>query len=395
MKEIHHKVIALIVAAGSGQRLMTDIPKQYVKVKQKAILDYTLQALIACKQIDAILCVIASDMHDLYHQSITPHSKILPVVFGGATRQESVRLGLLALETYNPNYVFIHDAARPNIDNTLIENLMDTLNHYDGVCPALPVTDSLRTQDGSVVPRDNLFMVQTPQAFDFKKILTAHHACYTQHKTDFTDDIAIANYHGLKTSFIQGKDENYKITYSYDLEKFRQKQMMLNNFPDIRTATGYDVHRLTSGDGIIMGGIKIKCPYKLVGHSDADVLLHAITDALLGTIAMQDIGYHFNPNDMRWKDAASGQFLQYAHQLLQEKQGFINFIDATIICEYPKISPHRESIRENIATLLHLPLEKISIKATTTEKLGFTGRGEGIAVQAIATVIMNNNHDNN
>ncbi len=392
MTNIKHKIVALVVAAGSGLRTQTDIPKQYLKVKQKSILDYTFKALYDCEQIDKVLCVIAKDATDIYQQSVTDNPKLLPVVFGGNTRQESVRAGLLALNTYNPTFVLIHDAARPNIDTPLIQSLLDSLAHYDGVCPALPVTDSLRHKDGTSISRDNLFMVQTPQAFDFQKILMAHNHCHDNHHHDFTDDIAVANYYGLTTCFTKGNFKNYKITYPHDLEKFMSEQENKNNhtFPDIRTATGYDVHCLIAGDGVILGGIKIDCPYTLKGHSDADVLLHAITDALLGTIAAQDIGYHFNPNDSSWKGADSAVFLRHAHQLIMDKGGMINFIDATIICETPKINPHRESIQKNIANILKLPLSRVSIKATTTEKLGFTGRSEGIAVQATATVIINN-----
>lgn len=386
-----HTIFALVVAAGSGLRTQTNIPKQYLKVKQKSILEYTLDALYNCEHIDKVLCVIAQDATDIYHQSVTDNPKLLPVVFGGNSRQESVRQGLLALNTYNPDFVLIHDAARPNVDTPLITALLDTLKYYDGVCPALPVTDSLRHTDGTSISRDNLFMVQTPQAFDFQKILMAHNHCHNTHQHDFTDDIAVAHSYGLTTCFTEGTQKNYKITYPHDLEKFMFEQEDTNNqkFPDIRTATGYDVHCLIAGNGVTMGGIKIDCPYMLKGHSDADVLLHAITDALLGTIAAQDIGYHFNPNDNRWQGADSAVFLRHAQKLIVDKGGIINFIDATIICETPKISPHRESIQKNIADILKLPLSRVSIKATTTEKLGFTGRSEGIAVQATATVMIN------
>jgi 2-C-methyl-D-erythritol 4-phosphate cytidylyltransferase / 2-C-methyl-D-erythritol 2,4-cyclodiphosphate synthase len=392
MTDIKHKIIALVVAAGSGLRTQTDIPKQYLKVKGKSILDYTLKALCSSEQIDKILCVIAKDAADMYQQSVTENPKLLPVVFGGNTRQESVRAGLLALKDYNPDSVLIHDAARPNINTPLIACLLDSLVHYDGVCPALPVTDSLRRKDGTSVSRDNLFMVQTPQAFNFQKILMAHNHCHDNYQRDFTDDIAVANHYGLKTCFTEGNQKNYKITYPHDLEKFMSEQENTHAYtvPDIRIAMGYDVHCLIAGDGVIMGGIKIDCPYTLKGHSDADVLLHAITDALLGTIAAQDIGYHFNPNDSRWKGADSAVFLRHAHQLILDKGGVINFIDAIIICETPKINPHRDAIQKNIATILKLPLSRVSIKATTTEKLGFTGRSEGIAAQATATVIINN-----
>lgn len=395
MKNINknYSNIALVVAAGSSERAGTNIPKQYVHVDNKAIINYTLQALYQSNMIDAVICVITENMLETYQQSVMQNPKLLPVVFGGKTRQESVYAGLLALVDYAPKNVFIHDAARPNIDNDIINNLVHNLGDNIGVCPALPITDSLRKADGSIIPREGVYCVQTPQLFDFQAIFKAHKQACDEKRHDFTDDIAVANHYGFKTAFVQGNEKNYKITYPNDIEKFMSEQIIKNQstiYPDIRSATGYDVHRLIDGDGVIMGGIKIPCDYKLLGHSDADVLLHAITDALLGTITAQDIGYHFNPNDNRWKDADSKTFLRHAYGLVTEQKGIINFIDATIICEKPKISPYREAIQKNIADILNLPINRVSIKATTTEKLGFTGRAEGIAVQAIATIIIQN-----
>ncbi|MFT6073053.1 MAG: 2-C-methyl-D-erythritol 4-phosphate cytidylyltransferase [Alphaproteobacteria bacterium] len=384
------KKIAIVVAAGSGNRAQTVIPKQYVLVKQKAVIDYTVQNLCACPHIDHVLCVIDQKHQDLYDAAITPHEKLLPAIHGGQTRQESVYAGLSALKNDAVNVVFIHDAARPNIDSVLVNALIKHLKTHDGVCPALGVTDSLRKIDGTIINRDGLFRVQTPQAFDFEKIMHAHQQCKTLNITDLTDDIAVANAQGLATTFIEGSENNYKITYPQDFDRFTEAQSPSNTmpYPDMRVATGYDVHRLIAGDGVILGGIKIACNYALKGHSDADVALHAITDALLGTIAAQDIGYHFSPTDLKWENANSADFLRYAHQLVLEQKGIINFIDLTLVCETPKINPHRDLIQNNIANILNLPTNRISVKATTTEKLGFTGRKEGIAAQATATVIL-------
>jgi 2-C-methyl-D-erythritol 4-phosphate cytidylyltransferase/2-C-methyl-D-erythritol 2,4-cyclodiphosphate synthase len=314
----------------------------------------------------------------------------LPAVYGGTSRQKSVFSGLSALASLKPKNILIHDAARPNITHIMITELLNQLNDYDGTCPALCVTDSLRKKDGTLIERDNLYRVQTPQAFNYQKIYQAHVSINAK-KTmmpNLTDDIAVAYYANLSINFIKGSEENYKITYPEDLKRFKNEQEQSMTLPNIRTAFGYDVHRLVSGDAIILGGVHIPCAYKLKGHSDADVVLHAITDALLGTIAAQDIGYHFNPNNPQWKNADSKIFLKHAHNLIKQKNGLIHFIDVTIICEVPKISPYREQIQNTIASFLNMSSEHISIKATTTEKLGFTGRQEGIAAKAITTVYL-------
>lgn len=377
-----YKNIALVVAGGSSKRMGLNIPKQYIKVKHKAILAHTLKAFYDHPQIDAIICVIAPDMEQMYENSVIPHPKLLPVAYGGVTRQESVLKGLEATKKYVPDHVLIHDAARPNVNQVMIDDLISQMQSHDGACPAVAVADSLRYQDGTYIDRKGLFYIQTPQIFHFDKIFDAHQQADNEGKTDFTDDISLGQAYGLQTSFTVGNINNYKITTQQDLDK------LMNQFPDIRTANGYDVHRLIAGDGVILGGIKINCPFALKGHSDADVALHAVTDALLGTICAEDIGAHFNPNDPEWSGADSTIFLKDAYNRIVEKGGRVNFIDLTIICEKPKIGLHRLAIRENIAMLLQLPLDRVSVKATTTEKLGFTGRQEGIAVQATATVIM-------
>lgn len=382
-----YKNIALIVAGGNSRRMGIDIPKQYIKVKDKTILAHTLEKFYDHPKIDGIICVIAEDMAQTYTESVTPHHKLLPFVFGGNTRQKSVYAGLYAAEEYTPNIILIHDAARPNVMPKTIDNLLSSLEAHDGACPALPITDSLRRQNGANIDREGVFYVQTPQAFKFKKIIEAHIYCEENTSDDFTDDISIAHHFGLRTVFCAGDQNNYKITTQQDLSKFMQFCNPLVNL-DVRTGNGYDVHRIVPGDGMTLGGIKIDCPFKLKGHSDADVVLHAVTDAILGTICADDIGAHFNPNDPQWAGKDSAIFLKDAHQRLCAENGFVNFLDITIICEKPKIGPHRLRMRENIAHILEIPLNRVSIKATTTEKLGFTGRQEGIAVQATVTVMI-------
>jgi 2-C-methyl-D-erythritol 4-phosphate cytidylyltransferase / 2-C-methyl-D-erythritol 2,4-cyclodiphosphate synthase len=381
------KHIALIVAAGSGVRTGFAVPKQYVLLNHKMVLTHTIEKFLADKRFDGVQIVINPAHHDLYTQSINAISndKILPVIFGGHTRQESVFCGLTGIYDYNPDYVFIHDAARPFISSDIIDALFDALPEYDGAVPAVAVTDSLRyiSPNGifeNSVEREHLMAVQTPQAFDYKKILYAHRHAHTHHISHHTDDISVGLSQGLKIKSVSGQDKNMKLTYPSDF-----KSDFKNELPDIRVASGYDVHRLIAGDGVILGGVHIPCDYKLLGHSDADVVLHAVTDAVLGACGQQDIGHHFSPQNPQWAGADSAMFMRHAVDLLRQSNGRLNYIDVTIICEVPKISPYREKIRESIAHLCDMPIAKISIKATTTEKLGFTGRGEGIAAQAVTT----------
>ena len=387
--------IALIVAAGSGVRTGFAVPKQYVLLNHKMVLTHTIEKFLADKRFDAVQIVINPAHHDLYTQSINTVSndKILPVIFGGQTRQESVFCGLTGIHHYNPDYVFIHDAARPFISHDIIDALFDALHDHDGAVPAVAVTDSLRYISPSgifedSVERQNLMAVQTPQAFDYKKILSAHQYAHIHHISHHTDDISVGLAQGLKIKSVSGQDKNMKLTYPSDFKsdfKGDFKSDFKSEIPDIRVASGYDVHRLIAGDGVILGGVHIPCGYKLLGHSDADVVLHAVTDAVLGACGLQDIGYHFSPQNPQWAGANSAVFMRHAVDLLQKSDGRLNYIDVTIICEVPKISPYRDKIRESIAHLCNIPIAKISIKATTTEKLGFTGRGEGIAAQAVAT----------
>jgi 2-C-methyl-D-erythritol 4-phosphate cytidylyltransferase/2-C-methyl-D-erythritol 2,4-cyclodiphosphate synthase len=313
-----------------------------------------------------------------------------PPVMGGPTRQESVRLGLEALAKGAPtkdvpDFVLIHDAARPLVSARVIQAVADALQAgADGALPMLAVSDTLRRQgeDGGwdLVSRENLYRAQTPQGFVYAKILAAHrdHA-----KENVTDDVALAELAGLKVRMVEGDEKNIKVTRKED---FALAESLLGG--DVRTATGYDVHRFKAGDHIWLCGLKIEHSPGLEGHSDADVGLHAITDALLGCIGEGDIGQHFPPTDERWRGAASWKFLDHAASLVVAKGGSINHVDVTIICERPKIGPHRDAMKAKIAEILKIDPGRVSVKATTTEGLGFTGRREGIAAQAIATVTL-------
>ncbi|MEM6603259.1 MAG: 2-C-methyl-D-erythritol 4-phosphate cytidylyltransferase [Pseudomonadota bacterium] len=380
---MHHKAVALIVAAGSGTRCGFAQPKQYSSLRNGCtVLAETLNVFLEDTRFDAVYAVIAEDHKDLYADAIrhlnTP--KLKPAIIGGEDRQGSVRNGLYALADQGCDLIFIHDAARPFVSKTLLDRLFEGLKDCDGVVPALAVTDSLRKIDENhitaTLDRDQIIAVQTPQLFYFEKIYNAHKYA-ENHAERHTDDVSVALASGLKVGYVKGDIENMKLTYADDFKR--------QSLPDIRVGSGYDVHRLIAGEGVILGGITLPCAYKLKGHSDADVLLHTITDAVLGTISAEDIGYHFSPKDPRWKNASSDAFLEHALALLHNAKGVINHIDTTLICEEPKITPHRDAIRANIAALCKLDISKVSVKATTTEGLGFTGRGEGIAAQATVT----------
>jgi 2-C-methyl-D-erythritol 2,4-cyclodiphosphate synthase/2-C-methyl-D-erythritol 4-phosphate cytidylyltransferase len=373
----------LIVAAGKGVRAGAALPKQYARLLGKPMLRWTLEAFSDYP--DALVQVmIGPDQTDLYEEAVAGLN-LRPVGFGGATRQETVRRGLELLEPEAPDYVLIHDAARPFVSKSLIDGVIDALEDgADGAVPHVPVSDTLRKLENGkwvTVPREGLLRAQTPQGFRFVPILKAHRAHADE---EVTDDTALAELDGLKIVATLGETNNMKVTTPED---FTTAQIFLAaRLGDTRTATGFDVHKFGPGDHIWLGGIKIPHTEGLVGHSDADVALHALTDALLGTIADGDIGMHFPPTDERWRGATSSIFLDHAAGLLRAKGGTIVHVDVTVICERPKVGPHREAMRAKIAEILKLELSRVSVKATTTEGLGFTGRREGIAAEAIATV---------
>ncbi|MEC9345207.1 MAG: bifunctional 2-C-methyl-D-erythritol 4-phosphate cytidylyltransferase/2-C-methyl-D-erythritol 2,4-cyclodiphosphate synthase [Pseudomonadota bacterium] len=382
---------ALIVAAGRGTRLGADLPKQYLPLGEAPVLRRTVRAFLDHPAIDRVLVVIGPDDLPLYRMAVGDLDLPAPVT-GGASRQASVLNGLLALQDHGIKRVLIHDGARPFVDSATIDRVLGALDDDPGALPCIPVVDSLKRGAGDMVAepvtRDGLWRAQTPQGFRFAEILAAHEAAAG---LNLTDDVEVAQRAGLAVRMVEGTEANFKITTADDMERaqaFVRESNGASVPADIRTGSGFDVHRYADGRPMIICGITLPHPRGLLGHSDADVGLHAITDALLGAIAAGDIGDHFPPTEPRWKGEPSDTFLRFAGDLVRRRGGTILSIDITIICETPKIKPHREAMRNRIGEILGLDVERISVKATTTEKLGFTGRAEGIAAQAVATVRM-------
>lgn len=387
------QVAVLIVAAGRGTRAGgSAIPKQYRLLGGKPVLTRTIAAFARHPRVDAIQVVIHPDDRTLFDACCADISANLrPPVWGGAMRQDSVRAGLHALSDLAPDVVLIHDAARPLIDADIISRVIDALGENDGAIAALPVIDTLKRSgtDGQItetVARDGLWRAQTPQGFHYAKILSAHDAARAAGRTDFTDDAAIAEWAGLKVALVLGSARNFKITDEGDFAL--AERMLSGSQGELRTGTGFDVHRFGDGDHVWLCGVRIAHDRSLVGHSDADVGLHALTDAVLGAIGDGDIGQHFPPSDPQWAGAASHIFLREAARRVRQRDGRIVNVDVTILCEAPKIAPHREAMRSAIAGILEISLDRVSVKATTTEGLGFTGRREGIAAMATATVLL-------
>ena len=373
-----------MVAAGRGVRAGGDLPKQYQPILGLSLLRHSVNALRLCPKITAIAVVINENDRAVYAKAVAGLD-LLPPVIGGATRQESVRLGLESLAGLGFDGVLIHDGARPFPSPRLMTRLAEHLGGSEGIIPGLVVADSLKRVAGAyvqeAVEREALCRVQTPQAFPFNAILTAHRKFAGQ---AMSDDAAVARAAGMKVRIVAGEEDNFKVTEAADFK--RAEQHILMRHGDIRTGQGYDVHKFGPGDHVMLCGVKIPHTQGLVGHSDADVGLHALTDAILGAIGAGDIGQHFPPSDPQWKGASSDRFLSHATGLVAAKGGIIAHVDVTIICEAPKVSPHRAAMGTRIAQILKLAPDRVSVKATTTEGLGFTGRREGIAAQAIATV---------
>ncbi|KIU29917.1 2-C-methyl-D-erythritol 4-phosphate cytidylyltransferase [Sphingomonas melonis] len=365
------RTVALIVAAGSGSRAGGAIPKQYAHVGGKALLAHAYDAFADHPAVDEVVVVIAAGAEPLATAALGP----VRTIVGGATRRESVARGLAGIEA---DRVLVHDAARPFVPAQVIDRILAALDTSEGAIPGLAVADTL-VRDGSVVSRDGLFRVQTPQGFRLPALRAAHAGWPADEEA--TDDAQMVQRLGGSVALVQGDAMLDKVTHPQDFAAAEAKIAW-----ETRSASGFDVHRLEAGEELWLGGVLIPHDKGLSGHSDADVGLHALTDALLGTIAAGDIGTHFPPSDPQWKGADSAQFLQHAATLIADKGGCIDFVDLTLICEAPKIGPHREAMRTRIGALLGLSEDRVSIKATTTERLGFTGRGEGIAAQAVATV---------
>jgi len=388
-------VAALIVAAGRGTRATgeTLVPKQYWPLGGVPMLTRSIAAFAGHAGVGDIAVVIHPGDAARYDAAARPFGeRLLAAVAGGARRQESVRAGLEALAATAPSSVLIHDAARPFVDAGLIGRVLHSLDAHDGALPCLPVTDTLKRGDAGrvagTVDRRDLWRAQTPQGFRFDKILAAHRAAAQDATLDFTDDAAVAEWFGLDVALVEGSEMNEKLTTREDIaaadEVLRAREGRREG--TLRVATGYDVHALGSGDAVMLCGVRIPHSKKLIGHSDADVGLHALTDALLGTIAEGDIGSHFPPSDERWRGADSEIFLKHADAMLKARGGEIVHVDLSLLCEAPRIGPHRDAMRARIAGMLGIDVDQVSIKATTNEGLGFIGRGEGIAALATATV---------
>jgi 2-C-methyl-D-erythritol 4-phosphate cytidylyltransferase / 2-C-methyl-D-erythritol 2,4-cyclodiphosphate synthase len=376
------RIVALLVAAGSGSRAGGGLPKQYRHLAGKPLLVHALDGL---RQAGAgeVRVVIGPGQEALYDSAVGARSLPSPIA-GGAERQDSVRNGLEAVAAEGgADIVLIHDAARPFLPAPVVARLKDALRASEGAVPVLPVVDTLAKAGsglGEIVDRAGLVRVQTPQAFRFEAILAAHRAW---RGAAATDDAQIARAAGLDVATVAGDEALEKLTFDED---FARAEARLAARLTSRTGLGFDVHAFAAGEELWLGGILIPHDRGLKGHSDADVALHALTDALLGAAGEGDIGDHFPPSDPRWRGAASSHFVEHARDLILARGGRIDHVDVTLICEAPRIGPHRDSMRAAVAALLRLPPARVSIKATTTERLGFTGRGEGMAAQAIATI---------
>ncbi|HEY1604372.1 MAG TPA: bifunctional 2-C-methyl-D-erythritol 4-phosphate cytidylyltransferase/2-C-methyl-D-erythritol 2,4-cyclodiphosphate synthase [Allosphingosinicella sp.] len=376
------KTIALVVAAGSGSRAGGDLPKQYRRIGGRSVLAHAVDHLTQ-SGIGDIRVVIGPGQEALYREAIGDRP-LPPPAIGGAERQQSAHNGLEAIAAGGgADVVLIHDAARPFVPAAVVARLVEALATHQAAVPTLPVVDTLARNAGSLgeaISRETLVRVQTPQAFRFDAILAAHRVWSGP---PATDDAQVARVAGLEVAMVEGDPALEKLTYDED---FARAERLLASRMISRTGLGFDVHAFGEGDCVWLGGVRIPFARGLKGHSDADVLLHAITDALLGAISEGDIGVHFPPSDPQWRGAPSSLFVEHARGLVEARGGRIDHVDAILICEAPRLGPHREAIRASIAALLRLPPGRISVKATTTERLGFTGRGEGMAAQAVATV---------
>ncbi len=385
------KTGVIIVAAGRGARLGGETPKQYRLLAGKTVLERALACFLASPKIDAVQVVIHPDDVALYTKAVAAlaaDARLKTPVYGNSTRQGSVHAGVVALD--NVDVVLIHDAARPFVSDTLLQNALEAGSTGDASIPGLPVTDTIKEIDDqhsvvATLSRDKLRSVQTPQVFRRSALLAAHDRAAEQGVMSFSDDGALMEWAGHRVKIFAGDAANIKLTYEADFTSaerfFREEHQMIS-----RTGIGYDVHALGTGDHVWLGGLKIAHDQGVIAHSDGDVALHALTDAVLGTIADGDIGVHFPPSDPQWRGASSDRFLAFACERVRQRGGIIDFLDCALQCEAPKLSPHRDAMRKRIAEIAGISEAQVSVKATTMEKLGFIGRREGITAQAIATV---------
>lgn len=383
-----HRIAAIIVAAGSGSRSGLDGPKQYARLAGRAVIAHGWAALAAHPAIGPIVAVIGEDQEELARRALAPVAKDPLLVIGGATRRDSVMAALEHLEREGgTDRVLIHDAARPLLPAAVLGRVIGALDDHEGAIPVLPVADTLVRNEGvgmgEPIDRAPLRRVQTPQAFRFETLMRAHRLCPAD--APVTDDAGLLRAIDVSVALVEGDAMLEKLTYPAD---FARAQALLAASRLPRIGMGYDVHRLTEDKPLWLCGVEIPHGRGLSGHSDADVAIHALVDAMLGALAEGDIGSHFPPSDPQWKGAPSHRFLTFARQRVEARGGEIAHVDVTLICEAPKIGPHREAMRLRLAELLALDVSRISVKATTTERLGFTGRSEGIAAQAVATIML-------
>lgn len=385
------KTAALIVAAGRGIRAGTPAPKQYAPLGTTTVLGTTLNVFLRHPEVALVQVVIGSGDRPLYDAGVgSGHHKLLPPVLGGDTRQRSVLSGLRAVAPHAPDSVLIHDGVRPFVTPDIIGRVLAVLAEVQGAVAAVALTDTLKRAGpeqgiAATLERAGLWRAQTPQGFRFADMLAAHESAAAAGLSDLTDDAAVAEWAGLAVRLVEGSEANRKLTTAEDLAMAHNAS---SGIGDVRTGQGFDVHRFAPGDHVWLCGVRLAHTHALEGHSDADVALHALTDALLGAIAEGDIGQHFPNTDERWRGAPSHVFLREAARRVRARGGAVTNVDVTILCEAPKVSPHRDAMRARVADILGIDVSRVAVKATTTEGLGFTGRREGLAALATATVIL-------
>ncbi len=385
-------VTALIVAAGRGMRAGGDIPKQYQLVAGIPVLARTVEAFLAHPAVSDVQVVIGAEDQGAYEAAVAQKSRMRPSVVGQDSRQGSVLAGLRVLSSNAPDRVLIHDGARPFANAALIDRVIAALQHSDAVVPTLPVSSTIKAVDGegqvgATIPRDGLHAAETPQGFRFPVILAAHEKA-ARSGLQFTDDAAVAEWAGVPVRSVPGEPGNIKLTTAGDIAMADRRMTMeaMLGLGDIRIGHGYDVHAFGSGTFVTLGGVVIPHDAGLVGHSDADVALHALTDAIFGALADGDIGAHFPPSDPQWKGAPSDRFLADAVRRVSDRGGIVAHLDVSILAEAPRIGPHRDAMRQRIAAICGIDIDRVGVKATTNEGLGFVGRCEGIAAHAAATI---------
>ena len=382
-------IAAVVVAGGRGLRAGGGFPKQYRELAGEPVIRPALLAFLSHPQVGAVQPVIHQQDEEIFRTATAGLEKLLPPVWGGATRQASVRAGLEGLSASAPALVLIHDAARPFVSSALIGRAIAAAKDRGAAVPAVAIADTVKKIDAAAVvtatlDRNLLRIVQTPQAFDFDLIMAAHRRAAAAGLEDFSDDAALAEWAGHPVSVFDGEQGNVKLTTNDDF--LRAEAMRAAALADVRTGNGFDVHAFADGDHVMLGGVRIPHSRGVTGHSDADVALHALVDAILGALAEGDIGVHFPPSDPQWKGASSDRFLAFACDRVRARRGMIAHLDVTVVCESPRVSPHRDAMRARIAAIAGISQDRVAIKATTSEKLGFTGRGEGIVAMATATV---------